>query len=270
MKNKSPLLIGAFLSLMSGAVLAESNNSVIASLNGNKIYAQQVDDLVKVATDDGATVPPEAKQRITNELLIREAIVQDAKKTGLATKNNNKLKLKLAEQNAIAELWFADYFISHPISEAELKSEYDRQLAISKDPKNANEYSIAQIAVATESEANQIISKLNGKTSFESLAKQYSIEKNIAQQGGMIGWTLSGNFTAPLNDIVPNLSKGRVSSRPIRIGDNFYIIKLIDIRPFKLPSYEDSKNQLAQQVIQKEREQAITDLFKSSNLKIGE
>ncbi|MBU3641365.1 MULTISPECIES: peptidylprolyl isomerase [unclassified Polynucleobacter] len=258
----------ASLLMLSGSVHAQSNGTIIATLNGNKITTQQVDELLKLAVDDGTQVTPEIRQRITNELIIREAIVQEAKKTGLATKNDNALKLKLAGQNAIVDLWFADYFKNHPISEADIRAEYDKQLEASKDPKNANEYEIAQIAVATEIEATEMIVKLNNGNSFEALARQYSVDKGTAQQGGLAGWSLSGNLTSPLNDIVPNLSKGKATSKPIRLGANYYIIKLVDVRPFKFPAYEQAKNQLAQQMANQEREQAIAQVLKASNLKV--
>ena len=269
MKFIPSTLISIFMLTISGFVFAQSNSGIIATLNGNKITAQQVDELLKLASDEGAKITPEVKQRVTNELIIREAIIQEAKKTGLTTKNDNALKLKLAGLNAIVELWFSEYFKNHPISESDIKAEYDRQLAASKEPQNANEYEIAQIAVASEPEANDIIAKLNGGATFDAVAKQYSLDKTTAQQGGLVGWTLSGNLTPPINDIVPNLSKGKITSKPIQLGNNFYIIKLVNIRPFKLPGFEEAKNQLAQQMVAKERERAVSELVKRSNLKIN-
>jgi len=270
MKQISLAMTWASLLMLSSSAHAQSNSMIIATLNGNKITAQQVEELVNLAGDNGTKVTPEIRQRITNELIIREAIVQEAKKTGLLTKNGNALKLKLANQNAIVELWFADYFKNHPISEEAIRAEYDKQLVASKDPKNANEYEIAQIEVATEIEANDVIAKLNNGNSFEVLAKQYSIDKSTAQQGGLAGWSLSSNLASPLNDIVPSLSKGKTTSKPIHIGQNYYIIKLVDVRAFKFPAYEQAKNQLAQQMVTKEREQAIAEVLKASNLKINQ
>lgn len=267
MKFISSALLGISMLTIFGFAFAQSNNGTIATLNGTKITVHQVDELVKLASDEGAKITPEVRQRITNELIIREAIIQDAKKTGLTTKSDNALKLKLAGQNAIVELWFSEYFKKYPISESDIKAEYDRQLAASKEPQNAKEYEIAQIAVASESEAIDIITKLNGGASFDAIAKQYSLDKTTAQQGGVVGWSLSGNLIAPINDIVPNLGKGKIASKPIHLGNNFYIIKLVDVRPFKLPDYAEAKNQLAQQMVTKERERAVAEVLKASNLK---
>jgi peptidyl-prolyl cis-trans isomerase C len=269
MTHKLLFIVGAFLSLAAVTTPAQTTNGVLASLGAYKIYKQQVEDLVKLASEDGAVISPELRQQITNELIVREVINQDAKKTGLLTKNNNALKLKIVEQNAIVDLWFAQYFKSHPITEQDIRSEYDKQLALSKEPQNANEYEIAQISVGSESEASELIRKINAGSAFDALAKQYSLDKSTSQKGGIVGWTLSGNLIPPINDIVPNLSKGTVSSRPIRVGSNYYVIKLINIRPFKLPSYEEAQNRIAQQLIQNEREKAIAELLKSANFKVG-
>lgn len=156
------------------------SGSVAMTINGGKIYTSQVNEMVSIAVANGAKDSPDLRQNILNDLAVREVITQDIKKTGLLSKDNNALKLKLAQQNTMLELWFAEYFKSRPVTEADVKAEYDRQVAVSKEPQNAQQYEVAQIMVATEAEAADIIKQINAGTKFEALAKEKSLEKSLA------------------------------------------------------------------------------------------
>ncbi len=85
-------------------------------VNGGKIYVKQLDDAVKNAVASGATDSPELRKSIADELVVREAILQDLKKTGLATNSENDFKVKFAQQNVLidhAKLWVISSNPSH-------------------------------------------------------------------------------------------------------------------------------------------------------------
>ena len=114
----------AALALSSAAVLAYAQSGpVLMTINGSKIYTSQVNEMVSMAVANGSKDSPELRQNILNDLMLREVITQDIKKTGLLNKDNNTLKLKLAQQNTMLELWFAEYFKTHQITEADIKAE---------------------------------------------------------------------------------------------------------------------------------------------------
>ena len=172
MKPIAKLLISALFLLVGGIAFAQSGpNNVLVVVNGAKITAGQLNEWVNVAVSEGAKDTPELRQSIMNDLILREAVSQDAKKSGLLTSGNNAFKLKLAEQNAVLELWFAQYFKAHPLSEADVKAEYEKQVALSKEPQNTKEYKLSQIVVGSEADANQIITELNKGASFATLAQ---------------------------------------------------------------------------------------------------
>ena len=114
------------------ALTYAQSGPVLLTINGSKIYTSQVNEMVSMAVANGAKDSPELRQNVLNDLVVREVITQDIKKTGLLNKDNNALKLKLAQQNTMLDLWFAEYFKTHQVTEADVKAEYDRQLAFSK------------------------------------------------------------------------------------------------------------------------------------------
>jgi len=256
---------------LSGLTLAAYSQSgpVLTTINGIKIYTSQVNEMVSIAVANGAKDSPELRQNLLNDLVVREVIAQDIKKTGLLNKDNNALKLKLAQQNTMLELWFAEYFKTHQVTEADVKAEYERQLAFSKEPKNSKQYQVAQIMVATEGEATQLIKQINDGAKFEALAKDKSLEKVSGAQGGVVGWVFPYQLTPPINDLIVNLSKGKITQSPIKTNNGWHVIKLDDVRPFVMPAFDEVKNTIAQELVQQRRQQAIDALLKEAKVVKG-
>jgi peptidyl-prolyl cis-trans isomerase C len=135
-------------------------SKTLLTVNGAKITSAQVDQWVSVSVAEGAKDTPELRQSILNDLVLREAVAQDAKKTGLLTKGNNAFKIKMAEQNAMMDIWFSQYFADHPVTNDDVRAVYDKQVELSKDPKNSKEYLVSQIVVANEAKGLSLLSKL--------------------------------------------------------------------------------------------------------------
>ena len=271
MKFKTLYKTLAAIAILGGATLTAYAQSgpVLMTINGSKIYTSQVNEMVSMAVEKGAKDTPELRQNLLNDLVVREVITQDIKKTGLLNKDNNALKLKLAQQNTMLELWFAEYFKTHQVTEADVKTEYERQLAFSKEPKNAKQYEVAQIMVATEGQAAEIIKQINDGAKFDALAKEKSLEKVSGAQGGVVGWVFPYQLTPPINDLIVNLAKGKIAQSPIKTNNGWHVIKLDDIRPFVMPAFDQVKNTIAQELVQQRRQQAIDTLLKEAKVVKG-
>ena len=267
-KILSKTLAAIALSCITLATYAQSG-PVLTTINGSKIYTSQVNEMVSMAVANGAKDSPELRQNLLNDLVVREVITQDIKKTGLLNKDNNALKLKLAQQNTMLELWFAEYFKTHQVTDADVQAEYERQLAFSKEPKNAKQYEVAQIMVSTEGEAAEIIKQINNGAKFETLAKEKSLEKISGAQGGVVGWVFPSQLAPPINDLIVNLGKGKVAQSPIKTNNGWHVIKLDDVRQFVMPAFDQMKNNITQELVQQRRQQAINALLKDAKVVKG-
>jgi peptidyl-prolyl cis-trans isomerase C len=254
-----------------GAVISANAQSgpVLITINGSKIYTSQLNEMVTMAVANGAKDSPELRQNLLDDLMAREVISQDIKKTGLLNKDNNALKLKLAQQNTLLELWFAEYFKKNPVTESDVRAEYDRQVAFSKEPQNSKQYEVSQIQVATEAEATEIIQQINKGAKFETLAKDKSLEKVSGAQGGVVGWVLPAQLASPINTLIVNLGKGQVAQSPIRTNNGWHVIKLDDVRPFVIAPFDQVRNNLAQELVQQRRQQAVSALLKDAKVAKG-
>jgi peptidyl-prolyl cis-trans isomerase C len=243
-----------------------TDSNATVSVNGTKIDSAMVNSLVKMAVSNGAQDTPQLRQSILNDLVLVEAVTQDVKKTGFLKKDNNDIKLKVAQQNALLDLWFANYFVANPVTEAQVRAEYDRQLAISKQPKNTQQYQVAQILVGSEAEGETIIKELNAGAKFDALAKSTSLDKNTSDKGGVVGWVLADQLVPPINEIIVNIGKGDYTKRPVQTASGWHIIKLDDVKPYVMQSFEQLQPNIANALVQQRRNQAIAELMK--NMKV--
>jgi peptidyl-prolyl cis-trans isomerase C len=268
LKTLSKALIA--FSLLGAVITANAQSGpVLITINGSKIYTSQLNEMVTMAVANGAKDSPELRQNLLDDLVAREVISQDIKKTGLLNKDNNALKLKLAQQNTLLELWFEEYFKKNPVTESDVRAEYDRQAALSKEPQNSKQYEVSQIQVATEAEATEIIQQINKGAKFETLAKDKSLEKISGAQGGVVGWVLPAQLASPINTLIVNLTKGQVAQSPIRTNNGWHVVKLDDVRPFVIAPFDQVRNNLAQELVQQRRQQAVNALLKDAKVAKG-
>jgi peptidyl-prolyl cis-trans isomerase C len=269
--NFKPLSKALIALTLLGAVASTNAQSgpVLTTVNGSKIFTSQLNEMVALAVANGAKDSPELRQNLLDDLVLREVISQDIRKTGLLSKDNNALKLKLAQQNTLLELWFEEYFKKNPVSESDIRAEYDRQVALSKEAQNSKQYEVSQIQVATEAEATEIIQQVNKGAKFETLAKDKSVEKLSAAQGGLVGWVLPAQLAPPINMLIVNLDKGKVAQTPIRTNNGWHVIRVDDVRPFVIAPFDQVRNTLAQELVQQRRQQAINGLIQNAKVAKG-
>lgn len=255
-----------FLTSTSFAQNMKHENIVMTMVNGHKIMLNHLEDMVSLAVANGAVDNNELRNQIAKDLIVREAINQDVKKNGLINKREIKAQIKMAQDNVIVDVWLSDYLKKFPITDDDVRLEYSKQLELSREGRNSNEYRFSQILVATEKDAQFILSRLSYGESFELLAKDKSLDRLSANQGGAINWILPGQLIAPLGDVLINLNRGKVNQAPIVSKLGWHIIRLDDIRPYKIPSYDDARSQIYQNLILVKKQEAIAKLLEVTKI----
>ena len=75
------------------------------------------------------------------------------------------------------------------------------------------------------------------------------------------------NQIAPtLSNVVVNLNVGSYTSKPISTPEGWQILKVEGKRKFKVPTYEESKQQLINAVFAKERAEYVQKLVNAAKL----
>ena len=226
-----------------------------ALVNGVSIPQARIDLRVKAAAAQGQPDTPDLRKAIRDDLINVEVMAQEAVKLGLDKNPDVVQQLELAREQVLVIAFMQDYAKNHPISEDQLKQEYDRM----KAKLGTKEYSVRHILVDTEAEAKEVIAQLGKKAKFEKLAAK-SKDAGSAQRGGELGWAVPNNFVPEFANALLNLKKGEYTKEPVQSQFGWHVIKLDDIRELKVPTFEEIKPNLQQRLQQQSIKKAIEDL----------
>jgi peptidyl-prolyl cis-trans isomerase C len=258
------------IALHAYCVKAQDNNSkdyeFVATVNGAPISKGLLDLNLKAAISQGQKDSPELRQNVKDELINRELIAQAAMKEGLEKDIELSDQIVQLKQNLLLQAYLDNYFKKDPITDAKLREEYNKQKKLMGDSSTATQYKVSQIIVSTESDALIVIARIQKGESFSKLAKEFSTDQSTKEKGGAVGWILPQQILRPIADVMVNLNKGAVSNSPIQIQGGWVIIKVEDKRTMKIPSFEESKNQLRQALVQQYLQETVKKLRESAKI----
>lgn len=247
-----------------GAIVASPAyaDKTVATVNGVAIPESRVDLRVDAAAHQGRTDSPDLRKAIREDLINLEVISQVAAKKGLDKSADVIQELELARESVLVNAYFKDFIKNHPISDSDLKKEYDSLKARLGD----KEYKVAHILVKTESEAKAIEKELKKGVDFAKIAKEKSQDPGSAKNGGELGWNAPANFVPEFAGAVTSLHKGETSA-PVQSKFGWHIIKLEDVRNLKVPPFEQLKPNLIRRMQQQAIQQEILDLRSKASIK---
>jgi peptidyl-prolyl cis-trans isomerase C len=235
------VVAAAVLSLSSTALLAQN----VAIVNGKAVPKTRLNMLAAQVERSGRSVTPDMEQQLREEVIMREIFMQEAEKQGLEGSDDYKMQLEIAKQSILIRELFALYQKANPITDADVKAEYDKFVAST----GGKEYRSRHILVEKEEQAKAIIASLKKGGKFEDIAKKQSKDPGSGANGGDLDWAAAGNYVKEFSDAMVALNKGQVSA-PVQSQFGFHVIRLDDVREAQLPSLADVKPQIVQQMTQ--------------------
>ncbi|MBI2749858.1 MAG: peptidylprolyl isomerase [Burkholderiales bacterium] len=242
--KKQILTAVATATLLAGASAAWAQN--VAIVNGKAIPKARMEALTEQIKRSGRPVTPEMDGQLKEELIAREIFMQEAQVRGLDASEDFKNQIELARQAILIRELFADFQKKNPISDADLKAEYDRFAAAN----SGKEFKARHILVEKEDQAKAIIAKIKKGAKFEDIAKKESKDPGSGAKGGDLDWANPGNYVKEFSEALSALAKGKMTETPVKTQFGYHIIRLDDVRDAQLPKFEDVKPQIAQQMQQ--------------------
>ncbi len=235
---KKALVLGTLsLSFVSFAAFAQN----VAVVNGKAIPSSYSDEAVREVVKQGGKDTPELRNNIKTQLIVGEVLLQEAEKQNLSSSDDVKKQMEMARRSILIDALRNDYVRKNPVSDNEVRAEYDRLV---KMQKGQTEYHVKHILVKDKASAENIIKQLNKGSSFEKLAQEKSLDKASAARGGDMGWATAGDLVKPFSDAMVSLKKGQVSKTPVQTEFGYHIIKVVDSQKVKIPTYEQIKPKL--------------------------
>ncbi|MDB5775296.1 MAG: peptidylprolyl isomerase [Herbaspirillum sp.] len=258
-KPAKALVAPLFALIAITAIPAMAQN--IAVVNGKPIPSSRADVMVKQLASQGQADTPQLRSAVKDELINREILMQEADKQGLNNSADVKAQLELARQSIVIRSLIGDFVKKHPISDDDIKAEYDKFRAQAGD----KEYHVRHILVDNEDLAKSIIAKLNAGTKFEDLAKQ-SKDPGSAANGGDLDWATPASFVKPFSDAMVALKKGEITQTPVKTQFGYHVIRLDDVRPAKVPTLEEVKPQITEALQQRKLQAYQEELRKKAKI----
>ena len=254
---KQPRLLQLALAAVVCAVMANAAYADDFKVNGVNIPQSRIDQIVKNVTAQGQADSPELRNKIKDQIITLEVLLQEAAAKGIDKDPVVLDRIEMQRQNTLVNAYLETYLKANPVADEIMKKEYDLAKAQSGDTK---EYKSRHILVAKEAEAKQIIAKLKKGGSFEKMAAQKSKDPGSKDQGGSLDWSPADRYAPQFAQALGKLKKGQLTDKPVQTQFGWHVIRLDDERIGGFPPFEEVKPQIQKQMQQERVNKLIEDL----------
>lgn len=243
---KKQILSSMALVALLGGLAPVANAQNVAIVNGKAVPSSRVDALKEQVARSGRPITADIEKQLKEEVIAREIFIQEAQARGLDATPEYKTQLELARQSILIRELFSDYAKKNPISDEDVKAEYDRFVAAN----SGKEFKARHILVEKEELAKSLIAQIKKGAKFEDLAKKNSKDPGSGSKGGDLDWANPNNYVKEFAEALVALGKGKMTETPVKTQFGYHIIRVDDVRDAQLPKFEDVKPQVAQQLQQ--------------------
>ena len=235
-------LVSGVVALTGSAAIAQN----LAIVNGKAVPKARLEVLSQQVAKSGRPITPEIEGQMREEIIAREIFMQEAEKQGISNTDDFKSQIELARQTLMIRELFSNYQKKNPVSDADLKAEYDKFAATN----GGKEYKARHILVEKEADAKAIIANLKKGAKFEDIAKKQSKDPGSGAKGGDLDWANPASYVPEFTAALLKLSKGQMADAPVKSQFGYHVIRVDDIRAAQLPAFEEVKPQIAKQMEQ--------------------
>ncbi len=213
---------------------------------------------------------PEGAAKFLDEVVKKEILYQQALKEGLdkdpqfAKKVENFRKLTL-----ISSLLEKEIMAKAKVSESDAKDYYTKH---KQDFAATSQIRASHILVKTEAEANKVLARLQKGEKFETVAKEVSLDKPSAANGGDVGYFSRGQMVPEFERGAAALKVGEIS-KPVKTSFGYHIIKVTDRKTGPIVEFEKVKDVIMQRLSAEKQKEAfdnyVTELKKTYQVEIN-
>jgi peptidyl-prolyl cis-trans isomerase C len=234
------------LALLAGPAWAQAakpaDDPVVARVNGAEMRRSDVEF-------EARKVPPQVQRQLGDKLygalldrmVGATLLAQAGRKAKLQDDPEVKRRIAMATDEIVAEA-YVDQMLRKGITDAKLKARYDKFV---KDAPPREEINARHILLANEADAKAVIDQLRKGADFAAIAKEKSTDPAGKTSGGDLGWFTKDQMVPEFADAAFKLKKGEITETPVKTQFGWHVIKVEDRRTAPPPSFEQVKQQLA-------------------------
>jgi peptidyl-prolyl cis-trans isomerase C len=240
--------VAILVAVAAGPVLAQADpDPVLAKVNGQPIHAS---DLKAAA----ATLPPQARAMppqqlyplLLDQLVDAQALLVEAKKTGLDKDPEVQRSMQMAEDRTLASA-LLNKVVSPQVTDEAVKARYDQEAA---NKTGDTEVHARHILVSDEATAKKIIAELKKGGDFAALSKQYSKDPGASAQGGDLGFFKKTDMVPEFADAAFALKDKEITPAPVKTQFGWHVIQTLERRTTQPPSFEQQRDEIRQKMVQ--------------------
>lgn len=250
--------VAATLSALSPLAMAQN----LAVVNGKPVPKARMDALLQQMARSGRPISPDQESQVKEEVIAREIFMQEAQKRGFDATEDFKVQMELARQAILIRELFTDFQKKNPVTDEDIKAEYDKYAASA----GGKEYKVRHILVEKEDQAKALIAQIKKGGKFEELAKKNSKDPGSGANGGDLDWANPSSFVKEFSEAMTKLAKGQMAPEAVKSQFGWHIIRVDDIRESKLPSMDEIKPQISQQLLRQKMEKYQQELRAASKI----
>jgi peptidyl-prolyl cis-trans isomerase C len=258
------LLISA--PLWTGCTQPQQDDPVVAMINGRAITQPEFDvrwnDLSPATR---ARYEKEGgKRRFLDELIMRELLIQEARKQGLDQSDEIREKTQRYKEQLILDEVLKDRIKTRVDITAE---EMDAYLLKHADQLLANpKVQVSIMLLPNIYAAKDLKRQVESGGNFAKFAARYSTDEKSRVKGGDLGPYRKGLVEPDLDPVVQSLRPG-VISEPVKTDRGYYLVKVSPLEPEILQADQATRERLRQELLAEKRRSRLDGMF--SELKAG-
>jgi parvulin-like peptidyl-prolyl isomerase len=253
--------------LLAGAApaLGQDAAAAVATVNGVPIRQKTLDQAVQHAVGQGNPDSPQLREMIKQQLIARELLIQEAARQQLDKDPEVLAIAEEAKRTAMVQRYLRTSVKPSPVSEDAVKAHYERSVA----GMGPREFKIRVMQLPTDVRAREMLAQLGKGKDFAELARQWSLAPSATRGGEIPEWVRfksppqegqTYGLPLPIAQALEKMQKGKVSE-PIGVAGRWWLVKVDDVRPTKVPTYEDSKASLYKMLSAQELDRATSELI---------
>lgn len=290
MKKSARLLSLAALGLALAQPVAAKT---LLTVNNTPIDSSEIDAQVKLLQEQSNhQIPdtPEVRQRILQQRVTQELIIQDAHAKGWDKESQyvavlNKARADadakgVSKQAGFAEDWntfknnlLVEYYLSkiindHPVTDSDVQNAYN---TLKNKYNGTEEVQLAGIFTQDQATNTKALAELQAGKAFATVAKTYSVDPAAKTTGG-----LNPNFLS-LVDIqetspefyaaIKDLPIGKYTTTPLHMGNVNAIFQLKAKRKIQVPAYAKMRPNVQAQLQNNAIDNVIRSLYQKATIK---
>jgi parvulin-like peptidyl-prolyl isomerase len=252
--------------------LSVIGTDVVATVDGKEITQNDVERFVSKSIPGAkySLMNSKQKRKVIDQLAVRELYIKIAKKEGIEKDPQFAVELEKVKENLILDIWMKNRLMDIDVSDSEIKKYYREN--DSKFYQSASA-SARHILVSTESEAKEIIKKLeyssNKEEKFIELAKKYSTGPS-AKNGGNLGRFSKDQMVPEFSTATFALNPKNFTHIPVQTHFGYHIIYLTDKKSAGKIEFSKVKDSIANSLKIKKFKKGLKrlskELKKSANI----